>query len=80
MLDALIPAAADLARQTSDASALEAATQVAIAAEFGAESTRNMLASKGRSSYLGNRALGHIDPGAFAVTVWARAVASAFES
>ena len=80
MLDALIPAAADLARQTSDASALEAATQVAIAAEFGAESTRNMLASKGRSSYLGNRALGHIDPGAFAVTVWVRAVASAFES
>ena len=31
---------------------------------------------KGRSSYLGDRALGHPDPGAEAVAVWLRAVSS----
>jgi dihydroxyacetone kinase len=36
-----------------------------------------MLPSKGRSSYIGERALGHVDPGAYAVALWMRAVASA---
>jgi dihydroxyacetone kinase-like protein len=34
------------------------------AAEVGAEATRTMIAAKGRSSRLGERVLGHIDPGA----------------
>jgi dihydroxyacetone kinase-like protein len=35
-----------------------------VAAEAGAQSTQAMLATKGRSARLGERALGHVDPGA----------------
>lgn len=38
--------------------------QVRIAAREGAEATKSMTASKGRAARLGERALGHIDPGA----------------
>ncbi|MEO9789479.1 MAG: DAK2 domain-containing protein, partial [Aurantimonas coralicida] len=34
------------------------------AAEEGAEATKAMRASKGRAARLGDRSLGHIDPGA----------------
>jgi dihydroxyacetone kinase-like protein len=34
------------------------------AAEAGAQSTRTMLATKGRAARLGERAVGHLDPGA----------------
>jgi dihydroxyacetone kinase-like protein len=37
---------------------------VVSAAETGAKSTRSMIAAKGRASRLGERSLGHIDPGA----------------
>lgn len=77
MLDALIPAAAALSSQAKGVAAADAASQMAIAAEIGAEATRTMLPSKGRSSYLGERALGHVDPGAYAVALWMRTVASA---
>ncbi|HEY9575806.1 MAG TPA: dihydroxyacetone kinase subunit DhaL [Lachnospiraceae bacterium] len=33
-------------------------------AEKGMESTKNIVATKGRASYVGERSLGHIDPGA----------------
>jgi phosphoenolpyruvate---glycerone phosphotransferase subunit DhaL len=42
----------------------EAVGLVNDAAKCGMESTRNMIALRGRSSRLGERALGHIDPGA----------------
>jgi triose/dihydroxyacetone kinase / FAD-AMP lyase (cyclizing) len=45
------------------------------AAESGAVATAAMLPRRGRSSYLGERALGHVDPGAQAVVVWLRALA-----
>ncbi|SDG06767.1 dihydroxyacetone kinase subunit DhaL [Pseudomonas abietaniphila] len=77
MLDALIPAAAALSSQAKGVATADAVLQMAIAAEIGAEATRTMLPSKGRSSYLGERALGHVDPGAYAVALWMRAVASA---
>ncbi|WP_342653076.1 dihydroxyacetone kinase subunit DhaL [Pseudomonas sp. F3-2] len=77
MLDALIPAATVLASQPQDATPLVAATQVASAAQAGAEQTRHLLPAKGRSSYLGERVLGHVDPGAFAVALWMQAIANA---
>jgi dihydroxyacetone kinase len=80
MLDALLPAAAALAAQPKEATASGAANQVAIAAETGAEATRGMMPHKGRSSYIGARALGHVDPGAFAVGLWTRAIASSLQS
>ncbi|MEU6708603.1 dihydroxyacetone kinase subunit DhaL [Streptomyces wuyuanensis] len=55
MLDALEPAAAAL--DQSFAAAREAA-------EEGAAATVPMLARKGRASYLGERSVGHQDPGA----------------
>ncbi|HEY7314817.1 MAG TPA: dihydroxyacetone kinase subunit DhaL [Gemmataceae bacterium] len=71
MLDALLPAAealqtgADAGRSASDA-----LRSAADAAANGARSTANMKPRRGRSSYLGDRVLGHPDPGAEAVTVW----------
>jgi dihydroxyacetone kinase len=47
------------------------------AAERGAEATAGMKPRLGRSSYLGDRVLGHPDPGAKAVTIWLRAVCEA---
>jgi dihydroxyacetone kinase len=71
MLDALDPAASALG------SGLDAAVA---AAEAGAERTAAMPPRQGRSSYLGDRALGHADPGARAVAVWLRAVRDALQS
>lgn len=71
MVDAWQPAAeaaaaASMAGKTS-AESLDAALA---AAERGAEATKDMIASKGRSSRLGERSLGHMDPGAAsAVTI-----------
>lgn len=77
MLDALIPAAdamdAAIARGEKGPAALQAAIK---AAHAGVESTKQMRPRLGRSSYLGDRALGHADPGAFAVALWLEAVGS----
>jgi len=69
MLDALDPAATALA-----SAGLRAA---AAAAEAGAGRTASMTPRHGRSSYVGDRALGHVDPGARAVAIWLRSVQEA---
>jgi dihydroxyacetone kinase-like protein len=65
LLDALTPAVealdAALAQQQSLADALRAA---AAAANAGRDATTPMQARKGRASYLGERSVGHQDPGA----------------
>ena len=77
MLDALMPAseafrtALDAGRPPRDALAA-----AADAARRGAEATASLPPRKGRSSYLGDRALGHPDPGAEAVALWLQAIAS----
>jgi triose/dihydroxyacetone kinase / FAD-AMP lyase (cyclizing) len=65
MLDALLPFAEAL-QTGSPQSALAAA-------EAGAVATAQMEPRRGRSSYLGARALGHEDPGAAAAVIWLRA-------
>ena len=65
MLDVLIPVAdtfKHLAEQGK--SAREIATELKQVASSGLESTRNMLATKGRASGLGERVIGHLDAGA----------------
>ncbi|MFI6528361.1 dihydroxyacetone kinase subunit DhaL [Streptomyces uncialis] len=57
MLDALLPAVDALGDGGSFAAARAAA-------DAGAEATTPMLARKGRASYLGERSIGHQDPGA----------------
>ncbi len=50
---------------TTEGAGLDVAlARVREAADKGLESTRAMLATKGRASFLGKRSLGHIDPGA----------------
>ena len=53
---------------------LEAA---ATAAEAGAAATEPMRATKGRASYLGERAIGHLDPGAVSTSLILRAAVRA---
>jgi dihydroxyacetone kinase-like protein len=76
MLDALFPAA------TAARSALDGgedlfgiAGAAAVAAEGGAAATTPMLATKGRASYLGERSIGHQDPGATSAALIVRALA-----
>jgi len=72
--DALWPGAEARASavETGQNRALALATAVRTAKE-GAQATRHIAARRGRSSYLGDRALGHPDPGAVAVGVWLEA-------
>lgn len=71
MLDAWIPAAAALEAASAEGQDLKACFAAAVdAAAAGAEATKTMVANKGRASRLGERALGHMDPGAAsAVTI-----------
>lgn len=65
MVDAIAPAVDALAAAAeAGASAVDALDQAAEAARQGMEATIPMLATKGRASYLGERSIGHQDPGA----------------
>jgi dihydroxyacetone kinase len=78
MLDALLPACDALADGLAAGRAPDAAlAEAADAAEAGARATAALTPRRGRSSYLGQRAVGHPDPGAEAVAVWVRALARA---
>ncbi|QJD28951.1 dihydroxyacetone kinase subunit DhaL [Methylococcus geothermalis] len=65
MLDVLIPVA-DALRSAVERSLSvpQWVDEVSRAAEAGMESTRDMIATKGRASFLGERAIGHVDAGA----------------
>ena len=65
MLDAWVPAleAVD-AGLTSGQSLADALGDAVGAAEEGVEYTKTIIATKGRASYIGERSLGHQDPGA----------------
>ncbi|MDR1768692.1 MAG: dihydroxyacetone kinase subunit L [Propionibacteriaceae bacterium] len=65
MVDAWSPAV-EAARQANEGGAtpLDVLRAAASAAEQGAEATVGMVARKGRASYLGERSVGHQDPGA----------------
>lgn len=79
MLDALIPAADSMDAAVARGDTAPAILQAAIkAARAGVDATKQMRPRLGRSSYLGDRALGHADPGAFAVALWLEAIGSAF--
>jgi len=65
MLDTLIPAAMSLKQSADNNKAYQdALDDLQQAAITGMESTKDMLATKGRASFLGERAIGHIDAGA----------------
>jgi dihydroxyacetone kinase-like protein len=76
MLDALLPAieaGREEKARGADAAAVTAA--MAGAAEAGSAATIPLLATKGRASYLGERSIGHQDPGATSAALLLRALA-----
>jgi dihydroxyacetone kinase-like protein len=78
MVDALGPALATLRERLDAGDPLEAALAAAAdAADEGARATTPMQARKGRASYLGERSVGHQDPGATSTALIVRALGSA---
>jgi triose/dihydroxyacetone kinase / FAD-AMP lyase (cyclizing) len=73
MLDALAPFVTSLKDARGEPSR-EILLNAVDAAEQGAKATAQMKPRLGRSSYLGDRVIGHPDPGAKAIAVWLRAV------
>jgi dihydroxyacetone kinase-like protein len=70
MLDAWAPAAlAAAAAQAAGRDLAGCLDAAAAAAREGAEATRGMVATKGRAERLGERAVGHVDPGAASAVV-----------
>lgn len=74
MVDALAPAVAAFEAAAGDGLAA-AATAAASAAAEGAAATVPLQARKGRASYLGERSVGHEDPGAASTSLLLRALA-----
>ena len=64
MLDVLIPTSNELQKLSDEDNVKIIAEKIKKAAEKGMLSTKDIIATKGRASFLGERARGHIDPGA----------------
>jgi dihydroxyacetone kinase-like protein len=65
MLDVLIPVSTTFTTcAASNKTLVETCKALKQAADIGLESTRNMIATKGRASGLGERVIGHLDAGA----------------
>jgi dihydroxyacetone kinase-like protein len=78
MVDALGPALTALRERLDAGDPLDAALAAAAdAADEGARATTPMQARKGRASYLGERSVGHQDPGATSTALIVRALGSA---
>lgn len=79
LVDALAPAveAAQAQAEAPFASCVDAAAR---AAATGAEGTRNLIATLGRAKTLGERSLGHADPGALSLSIWLRGMAVAAQT
>jgi dihydroxyacetone kinase-like protein len=79
MYDALAPAVDALdAGLASGASLGDALRAAAVAADAGRDATVPLQARKGRASYLGERSVGHQDPGATSTALLVAAAAEAF--
>jgi dihydroxyacetone kinase-like protein len=77
MVDALAPAVRTLRERLAAGAPLAEAVQAAFeASEEGMRATVPLQASKGRASYLGERSIGHQDPGATSTTLILGALAS----
>ncbi len=74
MLDVLIPVAEALEAGTWQADKLAAAAHAA------AEATKPIKAVRGRASFLGDRSIGHMDPGARSSALMIEAVSGTLES
>ncbi|NVP58682.1 dihydroxyacetone kinase subunit DhaL [Mycoplana rhizolycopersici] len=79
MLDAWIPAMeAAVAARERGAEPDEMWRDIVAAGETGANATRSMVAARGRAARLGERSLGHVDPGAASAVIILRAMRDTF--
>ena len=76
MLDVLVPVLEAL----ETAEGPSPAARARAAAGEGLEATRDMLATKGRASFLGDRSVGHLDPGARSSAILVGAVCDVIEA
>lgn len=75
MIDSLEPAYDALVKGMQEGKSLiDCLDQACTAAEKGVEYTKTIIAKKGRASYLGDRSIGHQDPGATSVLIMMRAL------
>lgn len=80
MVDALTPACQAMrSKAEAGASTHEILEAGAAAAEEGMKATIPMLATKGRASYLGERSIGHQDPGATSSALMIRCAADSLD-
>lgn len=80
LLDALVPAVDQLEKAFNEGKDTETALEeAAIVARDCAESTRPMLAKRGRAAYTGERSIGTLDAGAVAMAVLFEAVSKAWK-
>jgi phosphoenolpyruvate---glycerone phosphotransferase subunit DhaL len=79
MFDALAPTLEALDSALASGTGLAAAlADATVVAENGRNATESMVARKGRASYLGQRSVGHLDPGAASSAMLIAAAATAF--
>jgi len=78
MLDVLIPVSKSLLNNTNETNINKIADTISLVAKEGMLSTRDIIATKGRASFLGERAKGHIDPGARSSQLAIEAVCNQF--
>ena len=75
MLDAIIPAAETFSAKIADGADMVTALDAACeSAREGVDYTKTIIATKGRASYLGERSIGHQDPGATSAMITLEAI------
>ena len=80
MLDSMIPALDAMKTAAETKSDVYEILAIGVkAAEEGVVYTRTIPATKGRASYLGERSIGHQDPGATSFTILLKTIAQAYE-
>ena len=78
MYDAMEPAAAAFRAAVEKGADAQSAARAAFeAAAAGRDATAALVARKGRASYLGDRSVGHVDPGAASTALMFEALAEA---
>lgn len=78
MLDSMIPALDAMEKCSAEGLPPKAVLEAGVkAAEDGVEYTKTIAATKGRASYIGERSIGHQDPGATSFTYLLEVVANA---
>ena len=81
LVDALEPAVKSLRESVSRKIELLPALQVMVeASKCGCESTADLVAKHGKARYLGEQAVGHIDPGAYVVQIIFDTLLSVYKS